>query len=99
MRIDDLFGDGEAETGILAEALVRPVGIEALKYFFDGIGPHPGTIVIDKNLDIGPKAPAGFEKNWITSAGKDFFLIFRLYGPEKPLFERTWRLAEVEKVQ
>jgi hypothetical protein len=51
------------------------------------------------DLYFGPEAPAGFEKNWITSAGKDFFLIFRLYGPEKPLFERTWRLPEVEKVQ
>jgi len=51
------------------------------------------------DLFFGPVAPAGFETNWITTAGRDFFLIFRLYGPEKPLFERTWRLPEVEKVQ
>jgi len=24
---------------------------------------------------------------------------FRLYGPEKAFFEKTWRLPEVEKVQ
>jgi hypothetical protein len=33
------------------------------------------------------------------TAGKNFFLIFRLYGPEKVFFERTWKLADVEKVQ
>jgi hypothetical protein len=55
----------------------------------------------DGSLDLyfGPKAPAGFEKNWITTAGKDFFLIFRFYGPEKPLFDRSWKLADIEKVQ
>src|SRR5580704_12274771 len=33
------------------------------------------------------------------TAGKNFFLIFRLYGPEKVFFEKTWKLADVEKVQ
>ena len=51
------------------------------------------------DLYFGPSAPAGFEKNWVTTAGKNFFLIFRLYGPEKAFFDRTWRLPEVEKVQ
>jgi hypothetical protein len=51
------------------------------------------------DLYFGPQAPRGFEKNWVTTAGKSFFLIFRLYGPEQPLFEKTWRLPEVEKVQ
>jgi hypothetical protein len=55
----------------------------------------------DGSVDIyfGPSAPAGYEKNWITTANKDFFLIFRLYGPEKAFFDRSWRLPEVEKVQ
>lgn len=54
----------------------------------------------DGSVDIyfGPSAPAGFEKNWVTTAGKNFFLIFRLYGPEKAFFDRTWRLPDVEKV-
>ncbi len=51
------------------------------------------------DLYFGPKAPAGFEKNWVTTAGKNFFLIFRLYGPEKVFFEKTWKLPDVEKVQ
>jgi hypothetical protein len=54
----------------------------------------------DGSVDIyfGPKAPAGFEKNWVPTAGRNFFLIFRLYGPEKAFFEKTWKLPEVEKV-
>lgn len=55
----------------------------------------------DGSVDVyfGPKAPSGFEKNWVSTAGKPFFLIFRLYGPEKPLFDKSWRLPDVEKVQ
>lgn len=51
------------------------------------------------DLYFGPKAPSGLEKNWVPSAGKPFFLIFRLYGPEKALFDKTWKLPDVEKVQ
>jgi hypothetical protein len=35
------------------------------------------------------------ESNWLPT-GEDFFLIFRLYGPEKALFEKIWTLADVE---
>jgi len=24
--------------------------------------------------------------------------MFRLYGPEKPLFDRTWKLPDIEKI-
>jgi len=39
----------------------------------------------------------GKENNWITT-GKDgqWFVIFRLYGPEKPFFDKTWVLPDVE---
>lgn len=37
-----------------------------------------------------------FEVNWIPT-GEDFFLLFRLYGPDKPLFEKSWKLADVER--
>jgi hypothetical protein len=52
-----------------------------------------GTI----DLYFGPKSPTGMESNWIPT-GEDFFLIFRLYGPEEALFEKKWTLADVEKV-
>ncbi|GJM14980.1 MAG: hypothetical protein DHS20C13_03070 [Thermodesulfobacteriota bacterium] len=53
----------------------------------------------DGTIDIyfGPKAPEGMESNWLPT-GEDFFLIFRLYGPEKALFDKTWTLPDVEKV-
>ena len=62
--------------------------------------PSPAA-VHNKNgsVDIyfAPKAPKGLESNWIPT-GEDFFLLFRLYGPDKPLFEKTWILADVEKI-
>jgi hypothetical protein len=53
----------------------------------------------DGSVDVyfAPAAPAAMASNWIPT-GEDFFLIFRLYGPEKPLFEKTWTLADVERV-
>jgi hypothetical protein len=53
----------------------------------------------DGSVDVyfGPKAPAGQESNWVpTSAGGGFEVLFRFYGPEKPLFEKTWRLPDIE---
>jgi hypothetical protein len=32
-----------------------------------------------------------------TSANKNFEVLFRLYGPEKPLFARTWKLPDIDK--
>lgn len=55
----------------------------------------------DGSVDVyfGPKAPAGKEANWVpTSASGQFEIMFRLYGPEKPLFEKTWKLPDVEKI-
>ncbi len=55
----------------------------------------------DGSVDVyfGPKAPAGKDANWIpTSADGGFEVLFRLYGPEKPLFEKTWKLPDIERV-
>jgi hypothetical protein len=54
----------------------------------------------DGSVDVyfGPKAPAGKESNWVpTSAAGQFEVLFRLYGPEKPLFDKTWKLPDIEK--
>ena len=56
----------------------------------------------DGSVDIyfGPKAPAGKESNWVpTSAGGQFEVLFRLYGPEKSLFDKKWRLPDIENVE
>ena len=55
----------------------------------------------DGSVDIyfGPKAPPGKESNWVpSSADGGFEVLFRFYGPEKPLFEKTWRLPDIKKV-
>ena len=55
----------------------------------------------DGSVDIyfGPKAPAGKDSNWVpTSPSGQFEVLFRFYGPEKPLFDKTWKLPDVERV-
>jgi hypothetical protein len=55
----------------------------------------------DGSVDVyfGPRAPLGKETNWIpTSPGAGFEVLFRFYGPDKPLFEKTWRLPDIENV-
>jgi hypothetical protein len=51
------------------------------------------------DIFFGPKAPVGKESNWIsTVADGQFEVLFRLYGPEKPLFDKTWILPDIEQV-
>jgi hypothetical protein len=55
----------------------------------------------DGSMDVyfGPTAPKGLEPNWIpTAAGNDWFPCFRFYGPKAPLFAKTWRLPDIEKI-
>jgi len=50
-------------------------------------------------LYFGPKPPLGKESNWIpTDPARKFELMFRFYGPTAPLFEKTWKLPDVERV-
>jgi hypothetical protein len=56
----------------------------------------------DGSVDVymGPKAPRGKEANWIqTDPKRKFELLFRLYGPEKPFFDRTWKLPDVAEAR
>jgi hypothetical protein len=56
----------------------------------------------DGTVDIyfAPKPPAGQESNWLyTGAGKKWFPWFRLYGPEKAVLDKSWRLPDIEKVK
>jgi len=49
------------------------------------------------DLFFGPKAPKGYENNWIqTVPGRGWFTILRLYGPLKPWFDKTWKPDEIE---
>ena len=56
----------------------------------------------DDSVDIyfGPKAPEGKESNWVpTNADGKFEVLFRFYGPEKPLFDKTWKLPDIETMK
>jgi hypothetical protein len=49
------------------------------------------------DLSVGPTAPPGKDMNWIpTEAGGLFEFVLRFYGPEKPLFDKSWKLPDVE---
>jgi hypothetical protein len=51
------------------------------------------------DIYIGPKPPVGKEANWIQTAyGRGWFPYFRLYGPEKTFFDKTWNLPDIEHV-
>ncbi|HEY5867281.1 MAG TPA: DUF1214 domain-containing protein, partial [Candidatus Tectomicrobia bacterium] len=59
----------------------------------DACGHRSSRIGADGSVDIyfGPTAPVDKERNWIyTEPGKLWFTFFRLYGPEKAVFEKTW---------
>lgn len=55
----------------------------------------------DGSVDVffGPEAPTDKESNWVpTNPNGEFEVLFRLYGPTKPLFDKTWTLPDVEKI-
>jgi hypothetical protein len=55
----------------------------------------------DGSVDVyfGPAAPDGVSANWVpTKACTSFEVIFRFYGPDKPLFDKTWKLPDIEKL-
>jgi hypothetical protein len=70
----------------------------------------PGVSSVDKELQqsadgsydvyFSPEAPAGKESNWIqTVPGKGWDMLFRLYAPLDPWFDRTWRPGDSEVVK
>jgi len=49
------------------------------------------------DLYFGPSAPAGHEGEWIkTIPGRGWFSYFRIYGPEAPAFDGSWKPADFE---
>ena len=56
----------------------------------------------DGSVDIwfGPTAPADKESNWVpTASAGNFEVLFRFYGPQQPLFDKSWKLPDIEKVR
>jgi hypothetical protein len=52
------------------------------------------------DLYFGPNVPAAKEGQWIkTIPGKGWFVYLRLYGPEDPAFDGSWKPGDFEKVK
>ncbi len=54
-----------------------------------------GTI----DINFGKTTPEGKKSNWIPTAGEDFFLLFRFYGPEKAFFDKSFKLPDVVRAE
>ena len=56
----------------------------------------------DESVDLyfGPELPEGVpDSNWRrTVPGKGWFVLFRLYSPEQPFFDGSWRPGDFEKI-
>jgi hypothetical protein len=51
------------------------------------------------DLHFGPLPPRGKEHLWVeTNAGKGWFVYFRIYGPEAPAFDGSWKPGDFEKI-
>ena len=70
---------------------------------FPSVSKYTGPMINgDGSVDIyfSPEMPKGQEKNWIrTVPGKGWFPIVRFYGPLEPLFEKTWKLDDIEEAK
>ena len=70
------------------------------------VGRSSQTPALKKNEDgsvdlfFGPKPPPTGESNWVPTDPKGHFeVLARFYGPEKPLFDKSWRLPDMEEVK
>ena len=70
------------------------------------VGRSSQTPGLQKNADgsadiyFGPTPPASGESNWVpTDANGRFEVLARFYGPQKPLFDKSWKLTDVEQVR
>jgi hypothetical protein len=51
------------------------------------------------DLYLGPNAPPGKERNWMkTIPGRGYFTILRLYSPTQAAIDKSWKPADIEKM-
>jgi hypothetical protein len=53
----------------------------------------------DGSVDVyfGPNAPQGHEGNWVqTVPDKRWFIMFRFYGTQPAVFDKSWRMGDIE---
>jgi hypothetical protein len=63
-----------------------------------------GADTMKKNADgsvtlyVEPVAPDGLESNWIPTGGKRPLPAFRFYSPDEPLYNKTFKMPNVERM-
>lgn len=51
-------------------------------------------------LHFGPEAPGDGESRWVkTNPGAGWFAYFRIYGPDGPAFDGSWKPGDLELIQ
>jgi len=51
-------------------------------------------------LTLSPKAPQDGESNWLaTVPGRGYFVILRLYVPQKAAMDGSWKPSDIEKIE
>jgi hypothetical protein len=71
---------------------------------FPGLDQNKKGLVVNKDgsVDVyfGPKPPKGHEANWIqTIPHRGWNMLFRVYGPLDPWFDKTWYPGDPELVE
>ncbi|OPX37484.1 MAG: hypothetical protein B1H11_05835 [Desulfobacteraceae bacterium 4484_190.1] len=71
---------------------------------FPGLDQNKEGLVVNKDgsVDVffGPKPPKGYENNWIqTIPNRGWNMLFRVYGPLDPWFDKTWYPGDPEVVE
>jgi hypothetical protein len=76
-------------------ALIREVPRASLASSASGLQSNP-----DGSVDVffGSSAPVGKESNWVPTKSGGFEILFRLYGPTKALFDKTWTLPDLHSM-
>ena len=108
-----LTGENNYRLHVPAEVPVREFwsitvySLETSSFFLNSTRLTLGSLDTElrKNADgsvdiyVGPKPPAGQESNWLyTPAGQKWFPWFRLYGPEKAVLDKSWKLPDIERI-
>ena len=81
---------------VKTHALIREVSHAARSSQTPGL-----QVNADGSVDLyfGPKAPEGKESNWTpTDPNGQFEILFRFYGPLPSLFDKTWVLPDLERL-
>ncbi len=68
---------------------------------FPGLDSNNKDLVQNKDgsydIYFGPKAPDGQQANWLqTVPGKGWNMLWRIYGPTKPWYDKSWKIGDPE---